>query len=76
MKMNAYNLKLWPWATAWASLLHAVFLACRYQLCMEFSLFGVGLMAVAVLISVSDNISLWFMMRKLILQDRNNYRII
>jgi hypothetical protein len=52
------------------------FLACRYPLCIEFSLFGVGLVAVSVLISVSDNISLWFTMRKRILQDRNNYRII
>jgi hypothetical protein len=40
------------------------FLACRYPLWMEFSLFGLGLMAVSVLISVSDNISLWFMMGK------------
>jgi len=30
------------------------FLACRYLLCMEFSPFGVGLMAVYVLITVSD----------------------
>jgi len=52
------------------------FIACRYPLCMEFSLFGVGLKAVFALISVSDNISLWFMMRKPILQDRTNYRII
>jgi hypothetical protein len=51
------------------------FLACLYPLCMEFALFGLGLMAVSVLISVSDNISVWFMMRKLILQDQNNYRI-
>ena len=52
------------------------FLACRYPLCMVFALFGVGLVAVSVLFSVSDNISLWFMMRKPILRDRNNYRII
>jgi len=39
------------------------FLACRYPLCMEFSLFGVGMVAVFVLISLSDNISLWSMMR-------------
>jgi hypothetical protein len=52
------------------------FIACRYPVCMKFSLFVVGLTAVSVLIAVSDSITVWFMMRKLILQDRRNYHII